>query len=169
MDTFDNRVFTSPARLLQNGTIVFNDWKIPSDQKGGEYQVKVEFLDSIIPTAFRKIRVGSYEQPDLFVTCDFSEETYVPGDEVTAKIKVKRPDGKRLSVGSSLAYNVAGTGISKKNIYLNIQGEETIVFTIPSDFDMKVLTLSVSTYLGYTQEKETSVPFVTSHSVSMAG
>ena len=90
---------------------MFNDWKIPTDQKGGEYQIKVEFLNSVIPTVFRKIRVGSYEQPDLFVTCDFSEEVYVPGDHVSAKIKVKRPDGKRLSVGSSIAFNVAGTDI----------------------------------------------------------
>ena len=126
-------------------------------------------MDSVIPTAFRKIRIGSFEQPDLFVTCDFSEETYVPGDHVTAKIKVKRPDGKRLPVGSSIAFDVAGTPVSQKNILLNIQGEETVEFDIPRTFRMKVLTVSVSTYLGYTQEKASSVPFVSSHSVSMAG
>lgn len=65
-----------------------------------------------VPTSYRKIRIGSYEQPDLFVTCDFDEETYVPGDQVSAKVKVRRPDGNRLSVGSSIAYEVAGTSLS---------------------------------------------------------
>ena len=62
LDAFEKAVFTSATRELKDGTIVFNDWKIPPTQKGGEYQIKVEFLYPLnVPTAYRKIRIGSYE------------------------------------------------------------------------------------------------------------
>lgn len=34
---------------------------------------------------------------------DFEEDSYSAGDKVLAKIKVRRPDGERLPVGSSVA------------------------------------------------------------------
>ena len=60
LDSFDQSVFTCKTMALKDGTIVFNDFKIPKDQKGGEFKIKVEFFDGKIPTSFRKFRIGSY-------------------------------------------------------------------------------------------------------------
>ena len=103
-------MFTCKTQNLESGTIVFNDFKIPKDQSGGEFQIKVEFFDGVIPPSFRKFRIGTYSAPELFVTADFDQDTYVPGDQVTAKIKVRQPNGSKLGAGSSIAYRVATQG-----------------------------------------------------------
>jgi uncharacterized protein YfaS (alpha-2-macroglobulin family) len=43
------------------------------------------------------------------VTVDFDKQNYSAGDKVTAKVKVRRPDGEALALGSSIAYEVAMT------------------------------------------------------------
>jgi len=42
----------------------------------------------------------------MFVTVDFDKNAYSPGDQVSAKIKVRKPDGGRLPPGSSIAFSV---------------------------------------------------------------
>lgn len=91
---------------MQNGTIVFNDYRIPKDQTGGEYQVKVKATG--IPASFRKIRIGSITQPLLFVTVDFDKNAYLPGASVSAKVKVRKPDGVQLPVGTTIAIDAIG-------------------------------------------------------------
>lgn len=97
---------------------MFNSWKIGSDQKGGEYNIRVVFSDTYIPDSYRKIRIGTFEQPDLFVTVDFEENSYSAGDKVLAKIKVRRPDGNKLPVGSSIAIYAKGV-TDQTNITVN--------------------------------------------------
>ena len=38
-DSFDKEIASLPQQKLFNGTIVFNTWKVPSSQSGGEYKV----------------------------------------------------------------------------------------------------------------------------------
>ena len=101
------------------------------------------------------------------MTVDFDEDTYIPGDKVQAKVKIRQPGGEKLAVGSSIAYRVAGSDVGKANILLSKQGETLISFKIPASFSLKVLSLSVSTYLGYSQEKKNSIPFISTHSVAL--
>lgn len=54
----------------------------------------------------------------MFVTVDFEENSYSPGDKVVAKIKVRRPDGKKLPVGSSVAIYANGV-TGQSNIELS--------------------------------------------------
>jgi hypothetical protein len=53
------------------------------------------------------------------VTFDFEKNAYSPGDEVKAKIKVRKPDGNRLPSGSSVAFSVGGLSINQDRIKLN--------------------------------------------------
>jgi len=95
------------------------------------------------------------------VTVDFKKQNYSNGDTVVAKVKVRRPDGEALQPGSSIAYEVPmslKTGkdakVSKKMIELNSQGEVEIQFDIPSEeLSQAVISVAMSTYIGYTQEK----------------
>jgi len=43
---------------------------------------------------YRKFRINTYTQPDLFVTVDFEKKNYQEGESVSAKVKVRRPDGE---------------------------------------------------------------------------
>ena len=173
IDSFDSVAFRSQNRKLYNGTVVFNDWKIPASQKGGEYKIRVTPFAENVPVSYRKIRIGSISNPDLFVTVDFDKNAYSPGDEVLAKVKVRRPDGERLPVGTSIAYSVSGSdpegpGFGRgDNLVLDRQGELNITFAVPYSDNLEALTVSVSTYLGYSQQKSDSSPHVSSHSVPL--
>jgi hypothetical protein len=109
------------------------------------------------------------------VTVDFEKQNYSLGEKVTAKVKVRRPDGEAISPGSSIAYEVAMTTVagsnenfSEKMLELNGQGERTIEFNIPKDeISQDVITVAMSTYIGYSQEKGQTPPFVSAHSVPM--
>jgi hypothetical protein len=70
-----------------------------------------------VPDSFRKIRIGAFSNPTLFVTLDFEKNVYSPGDTVTGKVKVRKPDGELLPQGSSIAFSVS-SGASKENIKL---------------------------------------------------
>jgi hypothetical protein len=106
------------------------------------------------------------------VTVDFDKNAYSPGEQIQAKIKVRRPDGERLPVGTSIAYRVAGKeqngpGLGQGgNLTLDRQGEHTITFAVP-DAELEVMTISISTYLGYSQQRGGDSPHVSSHSVPL--
>lgn len=104
-------------------------------------------------------RINQFSQPELFVTVDFEKQNYSPGDDVKAKVKVRRPDGEALATGSSIAYSVPikdandrVNTIEKKLLPLNKQGELDIEFTIPNGSTSDVITLAVQAYIGYAQE-----------------
>ena len=48
--------------------------------------------------------INQYDSPDYFVTTDFdkAEGNYLPGSDVQAKVKVRKPDGSGLMSGSSV-------------------------------------------------------------------
>lgn len=121
LDSFKNEVHAYETLKLYNGTFVFSNWKIPADFSGGEYEIKVEVQYGNVPPSFRKIRIGAYSQPEMFVTLDFDKNAYSVGDKVLGKVKVRKPDGTSLPVGSSVAFDVQG--YTQKFVSLDRQGE----------------------------------------------
>lgn len=142
--------------------MLFNDYRVPSDLAGGEYQVKVVSNIKEVPPSFRKFRVGTYSHPELFVTADFDKNAYSTGEKVKAKVKVRKPDGERLPYGSSIAFQAGQANQSM--ILLNEQGETHVEFIVP-DLLQPALAMTVLTYLGYTQENGSAPPHVSTHSV----
>jgi uncharacterized protein YfaS (alpha-2-macroglobulin family) len=112
----------------KDGTIVFT-WKVPKGQAGGTYTIKITSAD--FPDVYRKFRINTYTQPNLFVTVDFDKKNYVPGDSIVAKVKVRKPDGEKLPVGSSVSTSmyintkrgVRAQSVNIKGKQLNQQGE----------------------------------------------
>ena len=80
---------------------------------------------------------------------DFDKDNYSPGDKVTAKIKVRRPDGEKLLDGSRISYDIkiptASGRIEELTNFrlLNKQGEYNLTFEIPPTANMKVLSISL--------------------------
>lgn len=155
LDSFDNEVYSDYGVQSKDGTIVFT-YKIPRGTSGGNYQIKIESFN--FATTFRKFRINTFVQPELFVTVDFDKNSYSPGDSVVAKVKVRKPDGESLPIGSSIAMNIQippsprskGFQIEQNLKTLNKQGEYILKFDIQKDVEMEVLTMSIKTYLGYT-------------------
>jgi uncharacterized protein YfaS (alpha-2-macroglobulin family) len=132
LDSDDKVIANLEQVKLFNGTAVFNLWRVPANQKGGEYKVKVETYYQNTPPSFRKIRIGNLQQPNLFVTVDFDKNAYSPGDTVEGKVKVRKPDGTKVPPGSSLAFTIGGIPVSQSNLKLDQQGEAKIKFTLPT-------------------------------------
>lgn len=170
LDSFDTSIYSSSRRVKsENGTIVFT-YKVPEDTKGGDYKIKVE--SSSFPTTYREFRIKQFSSPELFVTVDFDKNNYSPNDLVTAKVKVRRPDGEKLAVGTTIQVttmlNDTKVTIEDK-ITLNPQGETTFNFSLPGDIKDNSVTISVKTFIGYSQDEPSgsNPPHVSSHVISI--
>ena len=62
---------------------------------GGVYKIKVESVREFTEV-FRKFRIHSFSENELIVTVDFGKENYSAGDTISAKVKVRKPDGEGL-------------------------------------------------------------------------
>ena len=89
---------------MQDGTLTYN-FMIPETQSGGEYYIK--FKSAKVPESYRKFRINKFLTPELFVTADFENTNYSPGDTVSAKVKARQPNGETLPAGSSISYSVS--------------------------------------------------------------
>jgi len=106
----------------KDGTLVFT-YKIPKGTAGGTYTIVISSRGDF-PEVKRKFRINTYSQPDMFVTVDFDKKNYVPGDSIAAKVKVRKPDGEKLPVGSSVStamYIKTKRGVKSQRV--NIKGK----------------------------------------------
>ena len=107
---------------------------MPKDTVGGEYKIKVSFNDwSYIPTSYRKIRIGTITQPEMFVTLDFDKASYAVNDQGSAKVKVRMPDGEKVPAGTSISFELSGVKNEANRIPLDRQGEAMIYFIVPAN------------------------------------
>eukprot|EP00347_Sterkiella_histriomuscorum_P000042 403377406 len=141
-DDKDNQVYQDSSNQGANGTLVYT-FKVPEEQPGGEYTL--EITSYLFPTQQRKIRFRSYGERNLFNTVDFSKDTYSPGDQVLAKLKVRRSDSQKLSQDTVISYsaNFEYNSISKQDLKLDVSGELIIEFNIPTNTRQDLLTLVV--------------------------
>ena len=76
---------------------------VPEGMKGGEYIAKVdEGPNRKVPMACRKFYINEYRELELKVTVDFNQDKYTSGEKVEVKIKVRKPNGKKLPLHSSV-------------------------------------------------------------------
>jgi uncharacterized protein YfaS (alpha-2-macroglobulin family) len=100
---------------------------VPEGMNGGDYRAVVGDTCNQVPIASRKFYINEFRELELKVTVDFNQDKYTPGEKVEVKIKVKKPDGTKLPVRSSVDLKVAipmeDSGINLPNLELNEQGE----------------------------------------------
>jgi uncharacterized protein YfaS (alpha-2-macroglobulin family) len=78
--------------------------KIPHNVRGGEYTVYMSSLtERVFTHGSRKIRIMDTQQPDLLVSVDYDKANYLPGETLTGKATIKRVDGEKLTIGSSIS------------------------------------------------------------------
>ena len=160
-DYQSNLLYKSTPQWLSNGTFSFAI-KVPYKLNGGEYFVNMEppsgmpsfkFDARFYRNATRKIRIFDTEQPQLFVTVDYDKTSYVPGDELTAKMKVKRPDNQPLLTGSSIAikYQLVGKDatVLLEGTKIGDKGELTFKMKVPSEGVKDSFTFSLVVFEGY--------------------
>jgi hypothetical protein len=107
-DKDDTTVFTAMAAEAVDGTYA-QAIKIPHNVRGGEYTIKISSLSNrVFKSGSRKIRIMDTQQPDLLVSVDYNQANYLPGETLTAKATIKRVDGAKLAVGSSITIKYQG-------------------------------------------------------------
>ena len=88
----------------------------------------------------------------MFVSVDYDKKSYLAGETLTAKVKVKRPDAEPLLAGSNIAikYQLPGQKAQVKNAgtKLSRQGEATFKLEIPKSVEDQ-FTFSLAVYEGY--------------------
>lgn len=67
--------------------------------------------------------MNEYREPELKVTVDFDQDKYSPGEDVSAKIKLRNPDGSKLPVSSTVDLTLAiphfFSNIAQNNLHPN--------------------------------------------------
>jgi hypothetical protein len=94
----DNKEILGPDSRPVRG-IGTGQWAIPQDFPGGEYVLEVREARDRFPAEKRKFVVNEYQKHRLLKEVKFDKESYGPGNEVVANVKVEKAEG-----GASLAF-----------------------------------------------------------------
>jgi hypothetical protein len=143
-----------------NTGVANNDFELPSDVQGGEYQLRVTAYSG--ETASRPIIVSTYEAPRVKKTLEFIRKAYGEGDEVTATIEVKRPTGEPLANHLlTAAIRLDGQDLPRVTLKTNESGGGLVRFTLPKQIAVGdgLLTVLVEDG-GVTESVSKSIPII---------
>ncbi len=73
--------------------VASGEFKIPADLSGGQYSLVARSLNDSFADDKRTFFVRRYRLPRLKKDLEFTRDSYVPGDRVTADLSVKRAEG----------------------------------------------------------------------------
>ena len=83
-------------RVLERAGHATNDFELDEDVDGGAYTIRVETMEGDHQVE-RSIHVADFESPRLKKELEFMQDTYSPGDTVTATVEVKRGTDQPLA------------------------------------------------------------------------
>jgi len=84
---------------IENGVVPYS-YRIPEDIVGGVFQVVINAFT--VSKFTRTIRISQENQPEMYITSEFAQTSYSPGEQVQMDVMVRRPDGRKLPFGSSI-------------------------------------------------------------------
>jgi len=120
-------------------------WKIPAEQAGGEYLLKVSFPSNGFPPAERKFDIRAFRAPRLKSQIVFLRDGYGPGDKAAASLHVERaeggiPEGARVNISA----RVDGNEIHASTGKIDREGNCQAVFDLPANIEKGEGTLAMS-------------------------
>jgi hypothetical protein len=137
-----------------------NDFELPAEAQGGEYQIRVRGQDGT--SVDRPVIVSTYEPPRVKKKLEFVRKAYGEGDTVTATIEVKRPTGEPLgNKALAAAITVDGVALPRVALTTNAEGGGLVKFTLPAKIDVGdgLLTVLVEDG-GVTESISKSIPII---------
>jgi hypothetical protein len=152
----DGKEVLGPDKKPVRG-IGVGEFQIPEHFSGGEYILEVREAGKRFPPERRKFVVNQYQKPRLNKELKWDKESYGPGGEVTANVKVEKAEG-----GVPLAfcpvfavvhidgasYDVNGNKVDsdeagKIRLKTDESGKASIKFKLPAEIQKGDATLSV--------------------------
>ncbi|HEX8700112.1 MAG TPA: alpha-2-macroglobulin family protein, partial [Myxococcaceae bacterium] len=108
-------------------------WKVPPEQAGGEYTLKISYPWTGDAPAERKFDVRAYRAPRLKSQIEFLRDGYGPGDTVTATLDVKRAEGG-VPEGAKVTATAVVDGATAAQVTgkVNEKGLCTVSFKLPA-------------------------------------
>ncbi len=107
-------------------------YNIPDDLPGGQYAILVRSLDESFPEERRKFLIRRYRPPRLKKELEFTSESYIPGDTVTADFSVKRQEGGPVPAAKlHLLATVDGQTLLEKDVQPDKAGKFRIELKLP--------------------------------------
>ncbi len=107
LDTKDTQVYSTGSTAV-NSTVAFT-WIIPDNIQGGEYKIVIS--GSYIADAIRVIRIREYQQEELVITAQLTQEAYLPGETVSGILRVRTATGSQLAQPATFSYSVNFGGL----------------------------------------------------------
>jgi alpha-2-macroglobulin-like protein len=125
-------------------SVVSFGWKVPENQAGGEYTIKVSYPEGY-PKAERKFDIRAYRAPRLKSQIKFLRDGYGPNDEVVAMLNVERAEGG-FPVGAEVTVTgrVDGQEVARSQIRIDSNGKATARFVLPREIRRGEGTLAMT-------------------------
>ncbi|NLF73385.1 MAG: hypothetical protein GX575_30475 [Candidatus Anammoximicrobium sp.] len=129
----------------RNG-VGFGDFELPQHQPPGKQTLIAASPAGDFPEARREFEVRPYRTPTLRQTLDFARDSYAPGEEVEADLRVELADGKPAA---NVPLAVTAESGTRKFFNLhtttNDQGLYRVRFKLPAKADPGQAVLNVTT------------------------
>jgi hypothetical protein len=93
LDTRDVQVYSTGSSAV-NSTVAFT-WIIPDNLQGGEYKIVIS--GSYIADAIKVVRIREYQQEELVISAQLSQEAYLPSETVNGILRVRTATGTQLA------------------------------------------------------------------------
>jgi hypothetical protein len=131
---------------------IYHSFLFPPDSVGGEYKLRLQGTKDNIHTE-RSVLLSTFQAPRFKKELDFLQESYVPGDSVSAVLSVHRDTGEAFA-NASFSYQVTFEGkvLFEKSQTCNEQGKALIRFDLPQDLGEGESALGITLQEGAFQE-----------------
>lgn len=128
-------------------------FRIPTTAPGGTYTLVVKSLDGFFPDEQRAFQVRDYRVPQFRKKIDLDARSYGPGDQVQAKLEVKRSDASPANqVTVRVVVRVDDQIIHERSTQTSSLGTLAIEFMLPSLIERGEGLLTVMIDDGATKE-----------------
>ncbi len=119
-------------------------WKVPEEQAGGEYTIKVTYPIQGYAPGERKFDIRAYRVPRLKSQINFLRDGYGPGDDVAATLSVERAEGG-IPVGAKVTVTARVDGIEVFHGLASVddQGNCVVRFKLPQEINRGEGTLAL--------------------------
>jgi len=107
-------------------------WKVPDEQPGGEYTIRVAYPWQGFAPAERTFDIRQYRAPRLKTQIAFVRDGYGPGDTVNASVNIKRAEGG-VPTGADVTAvaRVDGEEVHRGKVDIDNEGNAAASFKLP--------------------------------------
>ena len=132
------------GRVISQDSVFGLQWKVPDEQAGGEYTIKVTYPGHGYAPAERKFDIRVYRTPRLKSQINFLRDGYGAGDDVAATLSVERAEGG-IPTGAKVTViaRVDGTEVFRGPATVDDNGNCVARFELPKDIERGEGTLAM--------------------------